>query len=133
MSEERYSRQRDIVPRDRLLTCKATVVGVGAVGRQVALQLSAMGLPWLQLVDFDFVEESNLASQGYLESDLGRPKVGGHSRHLPADEPRARDTRGQAEVPSQHGDWKRPFLLRGPNRSPRPDLERCPGPGGILL
>lgn len=75
MSDERYSRQRDIVPRERLLTCKTTVVGVGAVGRQVALQLAAMGLPWLQLVDFDVVEESNLASQGYLESDLGRSKV----------------------------------------------------------
>jgi sulfur carrier protein ThiS adenylyltransferase len=27
------------------------------------------------LVDFDAVEPSNLASQGYLEEDLGRPKV----------------------------------------------------------
>ena len=34
-----------------------------------------MGIPWLQLIDFDVVEESNLASQGYLESDLGRLKV----------------------------------------------------------
>ena len=74
-SNERYSRQRDVVPPDRLATCKATVIGVGAIGRQVALQLAAMGVPWLQLVDFDTVEESNLASQGYLEADLGRPKV----------------------------------------------------------
>ncbi len=62
--EERYSRQRDIVPPDRLAACKVTVVGVGAVGRQVALQLSAMGVSWLQLVDFDIVESSDLASQG---------------------------------------------------------------------
>jgi len=74
-TEERYSRQRDIVPPERLAACRATVIGVGAIGRQVALQLSAMGAPWLQLVDFDVVEESNLASQGYLEADLGRPKV----------------------------------------------------------
>jgi sulfur carrier protein ThiS adenylyltransferase len=74
-SQERYSRQRDLVPADRLSACKATVIGVGAVGRQVALQLAAMGIPWLQLVDFDVVEESNLASQGYLEEDLGRSKV----------------------------------------------------------
>jgi len=73
--DERYSRQRDIVPPDRLAACEVTVVGVGAVGRQVALQLSAMGVSWLQLVDFDVVEPSNLASQGYLEDDLGRPKV----------------------------------------------------------
>ena len=73
--QERYSRQRDIVPPERLAQCKATVIGVGAIGRQVALQLAAMGLKWLQLCDFDLVEESNLASQGYLEDDLGRPKV----------------------------------------------------------
>ena len=60
---------------ERLSACKATVLGVGAIGRQVALQLAAMGVPWLQLVDFDIVEESNLASQGYLEEDLGRMKV----------------------------------------------------------
>ena len=34
-----------------------------------------MGIPWLQLIDFDTVEPVNLACQGYLESDLGRPKV----------------------------------------------------------
>ena len=73
--DERYSRQKDIVPPDRLAACKATVIGVGAIGRQVALQLAAMGVPWLQLIDFDLVETSNLASQGYLEEDLGRPKV----------------------------------------------------------
>jgi sulfur carrier protein ThiS adenylyltransferase len=72
---ERYSRQRDIVQPDRLAACRATVIGVGAIGRQVALQLAAMGIPWLQLVDFDVVEASNLASQGYLQDDLGRPKV----------------------------------------------------------
>ena len=74
-SNERFSRQRDIVPPERLATCQATVIGVGAIGRQVALQLAAMGISWLQLMDFDAVEESNLASQGYLEDDLGRAKV----------------------------------------------------------
>jgi len=74
-TNERYSRQQDLVPSDRLAACKATVIGVGAIGRQVALQLTAMGLPWLQLIDFDTVEESNIASQGFLEDDLERPKV----------------------------------------------------------
>jgi len=74
-STERYSRQRDIVPPERLEACPATVIGVGAVGRQVALQLTAMGIPWLQLIDPETVEESNIASQGYCESDLGRPKT----------------------------------------------------------
>jgi hypothetical protein len=73
--EERYSRQKDVVPAERIAACKATVIGVGAIGRQVALQLAAIGVPSLQLVDFDLVEISNLASQGYLEEDLGKFKV----------------------------------------------------------
>jgi len=75
MSSERYSRQTDIVPEKRIQQCQATVIGVGAIGRQVALQLTGIGIPLLQLVDFDTVEESNLASQGYLQDDLTRPKV----------------------------------------------------------
>jgi molybdopterin-synthase adenylyltransferase len=72
---DRDLRQRAIVPPDRLAACRATVVGVGAIGRQVALQLAALGVCWLQLIDFDTVEPVNLACQGYLEADLGKPKV----------------------------------------------------------
>ena len=75
MINQRYSRQQDIIPRERILECKATVIGVGAIGRQVALQLTAIGIPRLQLIDHDSVEISNLASQGYLQNDLDQPKV----------------------------------------------------------
>lgn len=71
----RNLRQRDIIPPERLSQCRPTVVGVGAIGRQVALQLAAMGVPSLQLIDPDVVETVNLASQGFLEDDVGRPKV----------------------------------------------------------
>jgi sulfur carrier protein ThiS adenylyltransferase len=73
--DNRFSRQADIVPRERILDCKATVIGVGAIGRQVASQLAAIGLPWIQLFDHDTVEESNIASQGYFEDDSTRFKV----------------------------------------------------------
>jgi len=72
---DRFSRQADIVPRDRILDCTATIIGVGAIGRQVALQLTAIGVPHLQLIDFDHVETSNLATQGFMQKDLKRPKV----------------------------------------------------------
>ena len=75
MSSERYSRQADIVPRQCILECKATVIGVGAIGRQVAIQLTAIGVPHIQLIDFDSVEISNLASQGYLQKNLEQPKI----------------------------------------------------------
>jgi len=73
--DERFSRQADIVPRERIMDCKATVIGIGAIGRQVAIQLTAIGVQHLQLIDFDNVEISNLATQGYLQKDLERPKV----------------------------------------------------------
>ena len=72
---DRDIRQRDIVPPERLAEYRVAVVGVGAIGRQVALQLSAMGVARLQLIDPDTVEPPNLACQGYLQDDLGRPKV----------------------------------------------------------
>jgi len=78
---ERYSRQRDIIPAEDIAKCFATVIGVGAIGRQVALQLTAIGIPKLQLIDFDTVEESNIASQGYREKDLGSLKVEATGEH----------------------------------------------------
>ncbi len=71
----RNIRQRELVPPDRLAETRVTVVGVGAIGRQVALQLAAIGVPKLTLVDFDQVAVENLAVQGFLESDMLRPKV----------------------------------------------------------
>jgi molybdopterin-synthase adenylyltransferase len=74
--QDRFVRQRDLVPREKLQTLSATVIGVGAIGRQVALQLATLGVGQLQLVDFDVVEQSNITTQGYGVADLGRPKVG---------------------------------------------------------
>ena len=72
---DRNLRQRELIPPEALAKTSCTVIGVGAVGRQVALQLAAIGVPRLQLIDFDTVEQVNLASQGFLHDDLGRPKV----------------------------------------------------------
>ena len=72
---QRDLRQRELVPPERLADCRATVVGVGAIGRQVALQLAAVGVPWMQLIDPDTVEVVNLAPQGYMQDDFGCAKV----------------------------------------------------------
>jgi sulfur carrier protein ThiS adenylyltransferase len=63
------------VPRDVLAPLEVTVIGVGAIGRQVALQLAALGVRKLQLVDFDNVEITNVTTQGYLAQDIGLSKV----------------------------------------------------------
>jgi hypothetical protein len=71
----RLIRQQGLVPSDRLVGLTATVIGVGAIGRQVALQLASIGVPSIQLIDFDTVDETNITTQGYSVSDVGQPKV----------------------------------------------------------
>jgi molybdopterin/thiamine biosynthesis adenylyltransferase len=73
--DPRQSRQKGIIPPDRLARTHAVVVGVGAVGRQVSLMLASTGVPRLTLIDPDTVEDVNLGPQMYREQDLGRPKV----------------------------------------------------------
>lgn len=72
---DRFDRQNDLVPLEKLQREWVTVIGVGSIGRQVALQLAALGVPKLQLIDFDEVTTTNITSQGFLTSDVGRPKV----------------------------------------------------------
>ena len=47
----RFQRQQDLVPLDKLQSLTTTVIGVGAIGRQVALQLAAIGACHIQLPD----------------------------------------------------------------------------------
>lgn len=72
---KRNQRQRDLVPPERLAACNAIVIGVGAIGRQVALQLAAIGVHCMALYDPDRVKVENLATQGFWETDLGSTKV----------------------------------------------------------
>jgi len=72
---DRDLRQRDLVPPAQLARCHAVVIGVGSVGRQVALQLAATGVPAMTLFDPDTVGVENLAVQGFWEQDLGAAKV----------------------------------------------------------
>jgi len=79
---DRFERQRDLVPTHKLNELTITVIGVGAIGRQVAIQLAAIGVRKIQLVDFDLVETTNVTSQGYLQQDLGKLKVVSTSEQL---------------------------------------------------
>jgi sulfur carrier protein ThiS adenylyltransferase len=74
-TNDRFARQGDLVPQDALAGVAVVVVGVGAVGRQVALQLAPIGLRRMHLVDFDTIEMTNVTTQGYLPEDIGEFKV----------------------------------------------------------
>ncbi len=75
VSPFRYSRIADIIPADKVKMLDCTIIGVGAIGRQVALQLASIGVEKFRLIDFDLVDESNISTQGYYEQDLDRDKV----------------------------------------------------------
>ena len=91
MSEatDRFTRQEDLVPQARLREMLVTVIGVGAIGRQVALQLAAIGAARLQLIDFDTVEATNVTTQGYFDCDIGQPKVAATKEAVQRIEPAA--------------------------------------------
>ncbi len=72
---DQYLRQESILSSDLREDKHAMIIGIGAVGRQIAILLAAMGIPRLTLIDFDEVEEVNLASQSYWPSDIGNAKV----------------------------------------------------------
>lgn len=62
--------------QERLRAAKVCVVGLGGLGCPAALQLTAMGIGHLRIVDRDVVERSNLHRQYlYDTSQIGLPKV----------------------------------------------------------
>ncbi len=75
VAKGRFLRQQGIINPDILRTQAATIIGVGAVGRQLAVQLASFGVPNIHLLDHDTVEEHNITTQGYLQDDVGRSKV----------------------------------------------------------
>ena len=72
---DRFDRQRDLVRIDRLTDFTVTIIGVGAIGRQVALQMASIGVRRMQLIDFDTVDLTNITTQGYMHDDIDKPKV----------------------------------------------------------
>ena len=83
-----YSRQMmldDVGYEGQLKLKKATVclVGLGGLGSVIAMQLAAMGVGHLWLVDRDVVEESNLQRQYIYDFDaIGYPKVEAAAKRL---------------------------------------------------
>ncbi len=60
---------------DPIARTPATVIGLGGVGRNVAVQLASLGVRRLQLVGGGIVARTTHAAQGYVHEDIGRPKI----------------------------------------------------------
>ena len=78
---ERYSRQIVLKEigregQDRLKESRVSIIGIGGLGCFSSVQLAAMGVGYLRLVDQDVVERTNLHRQILFDVDaLGYPKV----------------------------------------------------------
>lgn len=75
MSDRRTLRYSDLLPLTPLINTPVTIVGCGAVGRALALQLAAMGTTTITLIDPDKVSTENLGPQGWSPFHLNRTKV----------------------------------------------------------
>ncbi len=90
---ERYSRQimLDSIGYEgqiRLKNSKVCVVGAGGLGSPIAMQLAAMGIGYIRIVDRDVVELSNLHRQVlYTDKDIGYVKVERATERLKAINP----------------------------------------------
>ena len=51
------------------------IIGVGAIGSNLAEMLGRLGLSNIHLYDFDVVSKHNVANQNYFDDQIGKPKA----------------------------------------------------------
>ena len=70
-----FQRQLDILPPSKSEGKKVTIIGAGATGSWLALQLAKMGIENLLVYDEDTIEQHNLPNQMFPITLLGRNKA----------------------------------------------------------
>lgn len=73
--EQALSERQTRVVRERLKKGRAAIAGLGGLGSNIALMLARTGIERLFLVDFDFVDISNLNRQAYTIDQIGMAKT----------------------------------------------------------
>lgn len=96
---QRFLRNRDLVDQEAINRHTVTIVGLGAIGSQLAEQLSKLGVTRFVLIDPDVVSEVNLGVQGFYEDEVGLSKV-----H--AVEGRLQKVRSRAQVSAHPEPWQ---------------------------
>lgn len=69
------SKHLDILDPINDITKPISIIGCGAIGSTLAVQLARLGVPKLYLYDFDEVELHNITNQMYRQCDVGRSKM----------------------------------------------------------
>lgn len=73
-TKDRYHNQLDII-NPLFEQTKVVVIGAGWIGSTTVMCLAQMGIKDITVIDYDKVENHNLASQLYKEDDVCRMKV----------------------------------------------------------
>ena len=59
---------------EKLRESRVAVAGLGGLGSHIAVMLARSCIGTLRLIDFDYVDISNLNRQEYYVEDIGKPK-----------------------------------------------------------
>ena len=78
----RNLRSQGIMPSGYLSDIKFHVVGCGAIGSSVAMQLARLGADKFHLYDFDKVGIENVGVSQYVDADINKEKVTALRDHL---------------------------------------------------
>ena len=65
------------------------VIGLGAIGSNVAEQLARLGCEKIHIYDFDTVSSHNIANQNFCHADINQPKVTAVANQIKAINPQA--------------------------------------------
>ena len=104
----RYSRhlilpEIGVAGQRKLKGARVLVVGTGGLGAPLAMYLAAAGIGTLGIVDFDFVEESNLQRQViHGTRDIGRPKVASAEDRIKGINPKIKVVTYNAKLTSEN-------------------------------
>lgn len=74
INKNHYIRQTDLIDPIKL-TMPIAIIGAGSTGSFTSLALLKMGCQDITVYDHDLVEEHNLNSQLYSDTDISKPKV----------------------------------------------------------
>jgi len=72
---DKFIRQRDVLPQNKLAALQVTIIGCGAVGSFTCFTLAKMGVTNITIYDADIVAEHNLPNQLFNFEQVGIPKV----------------------------------------------------------
>ena len=82
MTNQIDTSRHDLFFNHQALEGVVDIIGVGAVGSKVAMEVAKLGVTKIRLWDGDEVESHNIANQAFYLSDIGKPKVVAMQEHI---------------------------------------------------